>query len=101
MGSHYGRCSTITNAVGLVLYLAGGWRCYQDIADQFGWTSNRELCNSHRSKTAWRHVKALEEAGLPIEWSDDHPRRMRLPSDWVARTPWLRRYIILKEPKGA
>lgn len=86
------------NAIGLVLYLAGGWRTYQEIGEEFGWA-----CGSNY-KTARRNVRALEEAGLPIEWCEESPsrytaQRMRLPPDWVARTIWLRRYIILKEIK--
>jgi hypothetical protein len=100
MGAWYGRTRTIQNYVGLLLYLAGGgWHSYAEIGEEFGWYCQRGSC-----KTASRGVRALEEAGLPIEWMkppDEHGgwkrQFVRLPPDWVARTPWLRRYILCKE----
>lgn len=81
----------------LVIYLCGGWRTYKDIADELGWGW---------TKTARRNVRYLEEAGLPVEWAIDPEsrgsfQRVRLPLNWVERTPWLRRYIIRKEPLNA
>lgn len=87
----------IRDTLGLVLYLCGGWRSYQEIGKEFDWRG---------SKTPARNVRALEATGLPIEWV--HPpdekaglQRMRLPQDWVAHTPWLRQYIIRKQPVQA
>jgi hypothetical protein len=97
------RGKSIRNHVGLILYLCGGWRSYRDISGEFGWAIDK---NGH-CKTARRNVRALEEAGLPMEWMsppEPHgrdPQRVRLPQDWVARTVWLRRYIIRKEPLNA
>ena len=88
----------IRNSVGLILYLCGGWRSYKAIAEEFGWAT---------FKTAMRNVRALEGAGLPVEWlkppdcKGPPSQRVRLPQDWVARTPWLRRYIIRKQPLNA
>ena len=103
MPGRYNRGKSIRNYVGLILYLCGGWRYYTDIAEEFGWTIDK-----HRQcKTAYRSVRALEEAGLPVEWMNPpdqpglYPQRVRLPPDWVARTPWLKRYIIRKEPLNA
>lgn len=82
------------NAIGLILYLCGGWRSFREITQEFDW----KLSDNHY-KTAGRNVQALEEAGLPIEWDESEvPMRVHLPQDWVARTPWLRRYIIRQEP---
>lgn len=87
------------NTIGLVLYLAGGWRSYEDINREFGWSMAVYRNRSGMHKTARRNVAALEQAGLPLEWLEDcRPRRVRLPADWIARTPWLRRYIIRKQP---
>ena len=99
MPEKFERGRRIRNDISLVLYLAGGWRSYAEISEEFGWKG----C---WNKSAHRNVRALEEAGLPLEWSvppDQRGsfgvKRMRLPPDWVARTLWLRRYIILKEIK--
>ena len=90
------RCSQVRNHIGLVLYLAGGWRTYADISKEFGWVT---------PKTAHRNVRALEESGLPVEWATPpdqiggfHTQSVRLAPDWVARTTWLRRYITIKQP---
>ena len=95
-----GRLSRVRNYIGLMLYLAGGWRSYQEIGEEFGWTINYKYKkDAHRCKTAYRNVKALEQAGLPVVRTEDTiPYRVCLPLDWVARTPWLRRYIIRNEP---
>lgn len=94
---HYNRGAVMERGVGLVLYLAGGWRTYQQIADEFGGCV----------KTARRRVRSVEAAGLPVEWCNPPDQQgtgytnyMRLPPDWVARTPWLRRYVIVQQPKG-
>ena len=94
MAEHPKRLGWTRNLISLVLYLAGGWRSYQQIAEEFGFTT----------KTARRHVEAMEQAGLPIEWAEDRDKhcgaiqRARLPMDWVSRTPWLRRYINANQP---
>lgn len=93
----------IRNDVGLVLYLAGGWRSYRGIGEEFGWA----VGDNGKCKTASRNVRALEQAGLPIEWAfppderNGGGQRMRIPPAWVACTPWLRRYIIRKTPLNA
>ena len=90
------RGKAIRNCVGLILYLCGGWRSYDDIAEEFGWVAVH--------KTPRRNVQALEQAGLPVEWlfppeqRGPPEQRVRLPQDWVARTSWLQRFIIRKEP---
>lgn len=92
-----GRLARIRNYISLVLYLAGGWRSYQEIGEEFGWF------HLSRNRTARRNVRALEQAGLPVEWlypPDQRSgymtsQRVRLSPDWVARTPWLRRYILV------
>lgn len=95
----YSRGKSIRNTIGLVLYLCGGWRSYLDISKEFGWSYRDGHC-----KTASRNVRALEQAGLPIEWMNPPDKRgsggqlMRLPSEWVRATSWLRRYIIRKQP---
>ena len=103
MCADYVRLSRIRNYVGLVLYLAGGWRSYADIAQEFGWS--RQSNGSY--KTAARAVQALEQAGLPIEWRNINcggsggglgPQAVRLPPDWVDRTMWLHRYVVRKQP---
>lgn len=102
MSENYERGKHVRNYISLVLYLAGGWRSYQEISDELGWDTE-QTDGHHRS--AARNVRALEEAGIPVEWSEPPDklggggvtRRMRLPPDWVARTPWLRRYIIVKD----
>jgi len=100
------RGRTIRNIIGLMLYLCGGWRSYKDIAEEFDWAIQKD---SH-CKTAARNVRSLEAVGLPVEWlnpPDQHGhvfftgQRVRLPQDWVARTPWLKRYIIRKQPLNA
>ena len=97
--ARYERLKFIRNTAGLIVYLCGGWRSYTEISEEFSWS----IGVARRCKTAYRHIHALEEAGLPIEWLNDPNTRMpgqrvRLPADWVARTPWLRRYIIRNEP---
>ena len=93
------RLGRTRNIAGLIIYLAGGWRSVQGIGEEFGWGFDFE----GRCRTASRNVRALEQAGLPIEWLHEPDargksgQRMRLPPDCVARTPWLRRYIIKKE----
>lgn len=90
-----GRGQLIRNTIGLVLYLAGGWRSYREIGEEFGWA----IAQYSRCKTAFRNVRALEQVGIPVEWCmDTHPIRMRLSADWVARTLWLRRYVIVEQP---
>ena len=97
------RGKAIRNYVGLILYLCGGWRSYRDIAKELGWTISKD----GHCKSAQRNVHALEEAGLPVEWlrppdqRGPQQQRVRLPQDWVARIPWLRRYIIRREPLSA
>ena len=94
VSKHPNRLRWMRNIIGLVLYLAGGWRSYRQIAEEF----------SFSIKTARRNVKALEQAGLPVEWTKDPDsrggaaQRSRLPVDWVSHTTWLRRYIIRKQP---
>ena len=95
------RTRLIENTVRLILYLCGGWRTYQDITAEFGWA----VTVGNKNRTARRNVRALEAAGLPVEWRrpPDEPgwgekQSVRLSPDWVVRTPWLRRYIIRKQP---
>ena len=105
--ANHERGKSIRNNIGLVLYLCGGWRSYKNIGEEFGWLLGKYgFC-----KTAYRNVRTLEAAGLPVEWLNppdqkcgggmQNVQRVRLPQDWVARTTWLRRYIIRKEPLNA
>lgn len=93
MACYEGRLTQVRKEVGMILYLAGGWRSYKEIAEEFGFNP----------KTAYRNVRAMEHVGLPIEWAREPDKfnagfqRVRLPPDWVARTPWLRKYLQPKD----
>lgn len=77
----------------LIVWLAEGrWVTYEAIAKRFGVAY----------KTARRRVRALEEAGLPIEYRVEvrsagrYPlhegvQGVRLTKDWVSRRRWLLR----------
>jgi hypothetical protein len=86
------RTRTIRNVATLIVFLAGGWRTYQQIDDLMGWKPER---GKKRSRTSYRNVRALEDAGLPLEWRYDpestgRKQAVRLPKDWVGRAAWLK-----------